>query len=146
MQHQLYICEITTFNQTFRFSSGGEVMIGGNSYIDGLSVDSVNDDEARLTISNVALSASSLFLNYPVRDAEIKINQLIGSTEIPAFVGVGDNLLALDGKSASIRAVSYAGMSRFPSAEVAPPVFNHIPKDGIKISFGGNTIIIGREV
>lgn len=140
-----YLLEMTIADMTVRFASNGDTVSDGGNFIDGLSIQSVSSEEARFTLPNHKREGSSLFLNHPVRDADITLWLVLDSIKTLVFRGQGDNLTKLTNNEASIRAVSAFTLSKFPDRAIAPPDFNHITPTGTVISFGGQTITIGNN-
>ncbi len=125
---------------TICFASNGRIEISGKTYLDGLSVQSVNDNELRCQIPNHKLQGSSLFLNYPIRENAIRLYEFVNSVKSEKFSGIGDSLVRLRGDRADIRAVTLFGESKFPNARISPPVFNHITPSGSVILFNNQSI------
>lgn len=139
-----YLLQLTIDGITVRFASNGEVIDNGKVYIDGLKIQSVSSEEARFSLPNHKKQGASIFLNHPVREADILIwLKTSDDDKTLVFKGQGDNLTQLTSREASIRAVAAFTLSKFPGKAIAPPDFNHITPAGTVIQFGGQTITIG---
>ncbi len=135
-----YLFELDMLNTTIRFASNGSVQHQGHTYLDGLSVQSVSDAELRCALPNHKRQGASLFLNNPVREQAVRLYVLINGVKTLKFSGIGDSLVKLTNARAEIRAVAIFGESKFPNAQIAPPVFNHITPAGTIVKFGSQTI------
>lgn len=137
-----YLLEIEILNTTIRFASNGDVTHQGSVYLDGLSVQSVSDSELRCSLPNHRRQGASLFLNHPVREKPVRLYVLLNGVKTLKFSGIGDGLTKLTSARADIRAVALFGESKFPNAQIAPPIFNHITPAGTVIQFGGQKLEI----
>lgn len=137
-----YLLEIDIIGTTIRFASQGDITHQGDAYLDGLAVQSVSEAELRCSLPNYRHQGAALFLNHPVREQPVRLYMLLNGVKTLKFSGIGDSLTKLTNAKAEIRAVSIYGESKFPNAQIAPPVFSHITPAGTVIQFGGQTLEI----
>ena len=154
----LFLIELFFNSVTLRYSTRQTVTYNGNQYMgnSGAQVNGINalpggGMQADIELTNFDRTISALVLNEKIQYVGVKIRKGYGSgatlaadVVMPRFIGVISEIPSI-GETVVIRCRADNINTQFsPRTLIGPPVFNHIPKAGTIITWGGESYELTR--
>lgn len=154
----VFLIELFFRSLTLRYSTRQTVTYNGNTYVGGhgarvttIKTTGSGAMTAEVEIPNYNRALSALVLGEGINNVTAKIRKGYGSGDtlaadvvIPRFIGVISSVPAI-GDVVRLSLVTDNIMTQYsPRTLIGPPVFNHIPRSGTILIWGGETYVLER--